>query len=106
MNHRMIRHGDVYLIPTADKPRGDTRKDRVVALGEATGHRHEIVGGALYDEPGGGLLLVPDAETEIHHRKGEAWTGEHTDIKIPEGTNYKVRVQRQWEPEGWSYVAD
>ncbi len=114
----MIRHGDVYLIPTKTKPSPSAKaetKDMVVALGEATGHRHELYGGTLYTSNGGTLneggtaLFVADGEKPmIAHRKGEEWTGEHGDIELTPGTTYEVRIQRQWTPSGtgWENVAD
>ncbi|NES87286.1 MAG: hypothetical protein F6K10_41540, partial [Moorea sp. SIO2B7] len=67
---------------------------------EVTGHSHRISNGQaeLYEKDGTLYLRVlSDTATLIHE--------EHKQIEIPQG-NWMVRIQREYEPMGWRYVAD
>ena len=97
-----IRQGDVILVPT-EQTVGKNEKllpHLTLAEGEVTGHRHRISDGQaeLYEKNGTLYLKVlSDAATLTHE--------EHKAIQIPQG-NWMVRIQREYEPEGWHYVAD
>lgn len=71
-----------------------------VAEGEVTGHKHCISEGQaeLYEKDGTLYLSVLSAVALLTHE-------EHKAISIPQG-NWVVRIQRQFEPQGWRYVAD
>lgn len=115
MANRNYRHGDIYLIETdlkrEEHERGapvelKVREDRMVARGEATGHVHVIDGGTLYVREDGTLVLEADSMTQIRHvmeTTGELV--EHGVIQIEPGL-YDVRVQREYQPDGWRQVAD
>lgn len=106
-----FRHGDVLVEPVAGVEPAGAALPRspsghvVLAEGEVTGHAHRIAeeGCDLYPYPGandnGVRLLVVRASVDLSHE-------EHHTIRLPPGT-YKVRVKRQYNPEGgWSPVAD
>jgi hypothetical protein len=108
----MYRQGDVLIVPIAEaaapalvsglKPIGrDPRERMILALGEATGHAHAVVGqGALYPaaaplEPM--YLHLPQGGRVVHE--------EHAMITLPPGW-YRVVRQREYEPGSARIVAD
>lgn len=92
-------HGDLIIRPAkmrSDQLSVSQRKKLdhlILALGEATGHKHEIVEGdaELFEEDGVLYLRVNSEEAKLAHP-------EHDAIAIPEGT-YKVDHQREYAPE-------
>jgi len=95
-----LRQGDVLLIP-ASKPTTGKRLDHLtLAEGEVTGHRHRISQGEaqLYERNGTLYLKVLSPTALLTHE-------EHHPITIPQG-DWQVRIQREYEPQGWRYVAD
>ncbi len=97
-----IRQGDVLLVNmTAIAPvRGKKLDHLTLAEGEVTGHRHRISHGnaELYERDGTLYLRVLSPEATLTHE-------EHQAVTIPAG-NWMVRIQREYEPDGWRYVAD
>lgn len=94
-----IRQGDVILLPT-QQMQGEKLPHLTLAEGEVTGHKHRISDGKaeLYEQNGTLYLRVfSDTATLIHE--------EHKSIQIPQGS-WMVRIQREYEPQGWRYVAD
>lgn len=95
-----MRQGDVLLIPGTAVQYYNKRDHLVLALGEATGHKHQISNGQaeLY-EPGGKLYLrvISEFATLSHE--------EHHALQIPQG-DWVVRIQREYEPSRWRPVAD
>ncbi|KAB8168869.1 hypothetical protein FH609_006840 [Streptomyces sp. 3MP-14] len=108
----MYRQGDVLIVPldeaavpqgaetAAAEPR-DGRGRLVLALGEATGHAHAVVGpGRLVREGGAfgpALLHVPEGARVVHE--------EHAAISLPRGW-YRVVRQREYVPGSVRVVAD
>ena len=96
------RQGDVIIIPDRKKPKDAEKLDHLIlALGEQTGHSHQIEkGNALLYAVAGmpGFLDVKDETVDLVHE-------EHGKIALPKGT-YEVRIQREYEPDGWRSVAD
>lgn len=91
------RQGDVGLIKIS-KIVGKKLKHLVLAVGEVTGHKHEVIDNAeLYDHEGT-LFLKVNETTELTHQ-------EHQTITLPKG-DYEVRRQREYEPNGWRQVSD
>lgn len=71
-----------------------------LAACELTGHKHRISEGEtkLYEKDGTLYLRVfSDAATLTYE--------EHKAISIPQGS-WMSRIQREYEPKGWRYVAD
>jgi hypothetical protein len=102
----MLRQGDVLLRPIEALPEKHSpvkeREDGkiIVALGEATGHKHEVVGeGVEFVKSGARQFLVATMEgtTLVHD--------EHASIEIPVGTHEIVR-QREYAPKAPVRVRD
>ncbi|MFB2896453.1 hypothetical protein ACE1CI_26375 [Aerosakkonemataceae cyanobacterium BLCC-F50] len=94
-----IRQGDVILIPT-QSIEGNQLPHLTLAEGEVTGHKHRISEGEaeLYERDGTLYLKVLSPTALLTHE-------EHKQIAIPQG-NWVIRIQREYEPEGWRYVTD
>ncbi|MEV7006936.1 hypothetical protein [Streptosporangium sp. NPDC051022] len=108
----MYRQGDVLIMPVGEEavpasaltspsaPR-DARGRLVLALGEATGHAHAVVGpGSLVSgvrpmDPS--FLHLPSGGRVVHE--------EHAAISLPKGW-YLVRRQREYVPGAFRVVAD
>ena len=102
-----IRQGDVILLSIKPTDRIATLEDLgkrlphlTLAEGEVTGHSHRISEGQaeLYEKDGTLYLRVLSETATLTHE-------EHKAIQIPQGS-WMVRIQREYEPEGWRYVAD
>ncbi len=96
----IFRQGDVILMPTTAKISGDKLPHLTLAEGEVTGHRHQIIDGIaeLYERDGVLYLKVLSPTARLSHE-------EHHEIDIPQG-EWQIRIQREYAPEGWRYVAD
>ena len=94
-----MRQGDVLLQQVQDI-QGKQLSHLTLAEGEVTGHSHRISSGEaeLYEKDGTLYLRVFSEQATLTHE-------EHKAIDIPEG-NWMVRIQREYEPEGWHFVAD
>ncbi|RJL30148.1 hypothetical protein [Bailinhaonella thermotolerans] len=111
----MFRQGDVLIAPIPEEsvpahvrelppaPR-DARGRLVLALGEATGHAHAVVGpGTLFLDPSPHVpdhLHLPSGGRVVHE--------EHDAISLPKGW-YRVIRQREYlpgAPGAFSFVAD
>jgi hypothetical protein len=94
-----IRQGDVILTCT-QRIGGQKLPHLVLAEGEVTGHMHRISDGKaeLYEKDGTLYLRVLSNTATLTHE-------EHKAIQVPQG-DWMVRIQREYEPEGWRYVAD
>jgi hypothetical protein len=96
---KVIRQGDVYIVLNQTKPTyASLRKDRTLALGEATGHHHTLTAGNVYGELAGKQWIVLDEETELQHQ-------EHATVVIPIGI-HEVRIQREYTPQEIRRVMD
>lgn len=96
-----IRQGDVILISVKkSEDEGKKLPHLTLAEGEVTGHSHRISEGEaqLYEKDGTLYLRVLSQTATLTHE-------EHKAIQIPHG-NWMVRIQREYEPEGWRYVTD
>ena len=94
-----IRQGDVILLPVP-QVEGEKIPHLILAEGEVTGHKHRIAEGEaqLSQKDDIFYLRVFSDKALLAHE-------EHKAICIPQG-NWMVRIQREYEPEGWRYVAD
>lgn len=95
-----IRQGDVILKAVNHQITGCKLPHLTLVEGEVTGHSHRIGNGEaeLYEKNGTFYLEVLSPTATLIHE-------EHDAISIPKG-NWLVRIQREYEPEGWRYVAD
>jgi hypothetical protein len=108
----MYRQGDILIVPVPEEtvpatvraapcaPR-DPGGRLVLALGEATGHAHAVVGpGALVRSPhpmDPDFLHLPSGGRVVHE--------EHAAIPLPKGW-YRVQRQREYVPGAFRVVAD
>lgn len=90
----MYRQGDI-LIVRVDRIPEDARpvEHCVIALGEATGHRHRIESGAeqLCTAAGDQYVRVVEAQVELLHE-------EHGTVTLPGPALYRVVHQREFLP--------
>lgn len=96
----ILRQGDVLIMPSTGEIAGTKLSHLTLAEGEATGHRHRISNGEaeLYERDRVLYLKVLSPTALLVHE-------EHAEITIPQG-NWEIRIQREYSPEGWRYVAD
>ena len=99
MKNRPIRKGDVLLKPVGTVE-GEQASHLVLAEGEVTGHKHQITKGRaeLYQRDATLYLRVISETATLTHE-------EHSRVSIPKG-DWIVRIQREYEPEGWRPVMD
>jgi hypothetical protein len=98
-----MRQGDVLLSPSPEKFYQFNcckLSHLTLAQGEVTGHSHQITQGEaeLYQRNGILYLVVLSETATLTHE-------EHKKIEIPQGT-WMVRIQREYQPEGFRYVSD
>lgn len=102
------RQGDVWIERVETVPDGATiipdDSGRVIlAYGEVTGHAHAITA-----TPTVKLLSVPGLDDRFLHIGGdgaEVRHEEHATIPLPPGF-YRVRIQREYRPQGIQRVVD
>ncbi|MDH5510553.1 MAG: hypothetical protein OEZ32_09400 [Nitrospinota bacterium] len=98
---KAYRQGDVILFCGSVIPVGALRLDHLtLAKGEATGHSHRITEGSaqLYEHEGVLYLQVLSDIATLSHEQ-------HERIGLPMD-NYMIRIQREYQPEGWTEVVD
>jgi hypothetical protein len=83
----MYRHGDLLIIP-CEKVIGKKLSHLILARGEITGHKHEVIGSAELFEENGTLYLKVKESAQLTHP-------EHKTITLPTG-NYEVKKQREY----------
>ncbi len=98
--NQILRQGDVLIIPSDQAISGTKLPHLTLAEGEVTGHRHRISNGEaeLYERYGILFLKVLSPTALLTHE-------EHAEVTIPQG-DWEIRIQREYAPEGWRYVAD
>ena len=81
----------------------------VLAQGEETGHRHAVFRGAVMFRDDALARDIPDGLYVAHLRVGRAGTSvvheEHAPLNLESGT-YRVRRQRELQPQDIARVAD
>jgi len=88
---KFIRQGDVGLIRIDNLPNEIFEKDKVLALGEVTGHSHRFENNQVQvfaDSQGQQFVDVKKKSKLIHE--------EHKHLDIPKGV-YKVVIQREYD---------
>lgn len=98
----MFRQGDILLVEVPRRPLyAQQQPDCILALGEATGHKHQIMAGALLwvDDDTTKYVEVTGAEATLVHE-------EHGPITLTGPATYKVLQQREYAPGDSRYVAD
>ncbi len=96
----IFRQGDVLIISSDTSVTGTKLPHLTLAEGEVTGHRHRISNGEaeLLERDGVLYLKVLSPTALLTHE-------EHAEVTIPQGS-WEIRIQREYVPEGWRYVAD
>src|SRR3989304_4405514 len=100
MNPRQVRQGYVLLDPVVALPEGAKIVDTgrlVLALGEATGHAHEVLDGIMYEKNGQFYLKVDEAPELAHtkSRQGRVLTDDHAAIPLAPGIYEVVRQEEK-----------
>lgn len=109
----MKRHGDLLLIRIGEMPRNLKKTDsKILAVGEVSGHKHQLTGQATVWENAGKRTLgnlIPSLidDGPLHnaiprkffyaHTKQELVHEEHKPIMIEEGV-YAVVIEREYDP--------
>lgn len=99
---KKYRHGDVIIVEVDRMPKGkgEELKHTTLAEGEVTGHSHRISEGVAkltkFDDRM--YLRVQSDIAKLVHE-------EHHALSLPQG-EYEIKIQREYSPEGWRYVAD
>lgn len=117
----IIRQGDVLLLPIDKIPKVTKKTENVIlAHGEITGHRHEILEGAVgfveSENPVDSLTTADYIEvqkliSEVQHgtaeeiRHGTSRTLDHSTIPVKKG-KYEVVRQHEYTPAAIVRVAD
>lgn len=101
--YRQYRQGDILLvieeeIPDRAVPVAADGDRVVLAYGEATGHKHALVGRQveLFSEPGDEDGMIGERFLRIVGEAGLLVHEEHDPITVPPGT-YRVVRQREYE---------
>jgi len=94
------RQGDVLLIKTEEKEDINNEVSTVLAEGEVSGHKHEIINGSVvtHNWYSDRKFVRSTGETSIVHP-------EHGHIKLDKGL-YEVRMQREYDELSNRNVAD
>lgn len=96
---KTYRQGDILLKEIEKLPSGLKDKNNILALGEATGHKHFIENGKVMVDTKGNQYVVAGQETQLIH-------DEHAVQKIPIGI-YAMIQQREYDiSEGARQVMD
>jgi hypothetical protein len=93
----LIRHGDVMLVPAEKATEKKIARSPVLALGEVTGHRHEIIDGDVFLSENDEVVVVARAGTTIQHLDRSGAVVEHGVLEVPAG-EYIVRIERDCNP--------
>jgi len=97
-----VRQGDVLIVKAASIPKTATKQARcILALGEATGHAHQIKEEAFLwvDTDGTKYVEVFGSEATVQHE-------EHGPIVLAGPAIYRVVQQREYTPEEIKNVRD
>ncbi len=108
----MYRQGDVLIFTTNQTKQEYTELEKkdagriILQYGEVTGHAHAIIDDnvEVWRKPDQSIeqdrfmRVLVDGGVDLVHE-------EHDTIRLPKG-DYIVRRQREYQPDGWSYVAD
>jgi len=99
------RQGDVYLFSVDSIPTGRVKEDKVVAYGEVTGHKHQVIDGDVFVDSEGGMYLSATVETKMKHMDASGKVADHNTVNVDPG-NYRIVIQEEYQPEGWKRVVD
>lgn len=97
---KMYRQGDVLIQEVKEIPKEAVKiTDPVLAHGEVTGHKHQVVGAVqVMQSPRQKYLEVEEDGGRLVHE-------EHGAVELPAG-KYAVIRQREYNPQANRYVMD
>jgi hypothetical protein len=107
----LYRQGDVLMKRITKLPQGERKKreNATLAYGEVTGHSHRV---AVEDRALAEVLEIDKrglyvhvSENGIHIEGIHIVHEEHGTIALPPG-DYKITIQREWNPEAIRNVLD
>lgn len=105
MKRKLIRQGDVLLIPAKPRDGLKPHTDSTLAHGEATGHHHTVIDGEVLVDEQGRLFVRAGEATELRHATEAGTKADHDWLKIPAGL-WEVRIEEEYTPEGLRRVED
>ena len=87
----MIRQGDVLLVPIVKMPEDVKEKNKILAYGEVTGHKHQFLSEqvSVFKSKENKQFVTADADVELVHE-------EHNVVQVPKGI-YEVIIQREFD---------
>jgi hypothetical protein len=89
---KQYRQGDILLREVKELPKNIKKLDhKVLAYGEATGHRHQVINGELYENDQKRMYLQVRVPTIIEHE-------EHDPLELPAAI-YEVIRQKEYKSE-------
>lgn len=98
----MFRQGDILLITTkAVPPSALKHEDGILATGEATGHKHELLSDAFMWIDFDGTKYV-----EVYGKDAQLCHEEHGTITLRGPAIYRMVRQREYRPKAFVYVED
>ena len=98
----MFRQGDILLIAANTSPPSALKhEDGVLATGEATGHKHELLSDAVVWIDADGTKYV-----EVYGKDAQLCHDEHEPVLLPGPAVYRMIRQREYRPEAVFYVED
>jgi hypothetical protein len=88
---KIYRQGDVALIEIERLPKNLKEKDKVLAFGEITGHKHQFKSNQVqvFADKNNNQFVQVKQKSVLEHE-------EHQHLEIPKG-NYKVVLQREFD---------
>lgn len=109
--NKWARQGDVKIKMISELPKGEKKdvKDNgiaVLAYGEVTGHKHQIIEGVVnFFTIGDSVNMFSPKYLEVLSNTATIVHEEHTQIPLVRGI-YEVTIQREYTPEEIRNVAD
>ena len=104
-NLRPHEQGDLLFIPITTKIEKKEKKSPILALGETTGHMHQV---RKTDLDNCDVFLDTEGRLVVAVKTGKEVSvvhEEHGPVTLTEG-NWEVRIQNEYQPDGWRQVAD
>lgn len=91
-NRKIYRHGDLLIREIETLPRGLKKvNSNILALGEVTGHSHQLMGEVqVMQNKEGKKFFRANEELELIHQ-------EHKNLKIEKGV-FEVLTEREYNP--------
>lgn len=85
----MYRQGDLLIVSISALPTGLKKKDNILAYGEVTGHKHQLMSETVFVNLEGKQFLDLKKQSSLVHDT-------HAEIKLDPG-KYEVIIQREYD---------